>query len=67
MRCELIGVCEAADNGARVMHVRALHSEKLLVGIYQDLDVTTRISLLPDGVLVLFFSPLTCRTNHSMC
>lgn len=54
-----MSVSQAADNGVRVMHERALRSEKLLVGISQDLDITTRISLLPDGVMPLVFNPLT--------
>lgn len=59
MRCDLIGVSEAPDNGARVMHEPGLRSDMLLVGIYQDLDITARISLLPDGVMVLFFFSLS--------
>lgn len=40
-----MGVCEAADNGVRVMHEPALCFEMLLVGIYQDLDISVRISV----------------------
>lgn len=67
MRCDLIGVSEAADNGARVMHELGLRSATLLVRIYQDLDMTTGISLLPDGVIVLFFFYFSLRHELSAC